>query len=241
MRPEGSRRIAARREPGDAGREPVEPCGERVRPVPLVATEDLVAAVADERHSHEPARVLGDQERRQRRRVAERLVERVREARQERRCVGLDEQLLVHGAEALRDQPGVARARRSAPRGSRPRTSAPARLRSSAIAATTMLESMPPESSAPSGTSATSRLRTAREDPVADGLDPLLVARAARACASSCQYGSTVTRAVLDGERAPGGSRLMPRERGAVAGDVAEREVRVEPLELDVPRDAREA
>ena len=58
----------ARREPGDAAGQPVEACGERVGPIPLVATEDLVAAVADERHGHEPTRVLADQVRRQRRR-----------------------------------------------------------------------------------------------------------------------------------------------------------------------------
>ena len=60
----------ARREPRRRRREPVEPLGERVRSIALVAGEDLVAAVPDERHGDEPAGVLADEVGRQRRGVA---------------------------------------------------------------------------------------------------------------------------------------------------------------------------
>ena len=68
--------------------------GERMRPVALVAAEDLVAAVADERDLDVAARRLADEQRRQRGLVAERLVEGPRDALDELRA-RLDLELLV--------------------------------------------------------------------------------------------------------------------------------------------------
>ena len=74
--------------------------------VALVAAEDLVAAVADERDLDVPPRRLADEQRRQRRLVAERLVEGVREPLEELRA-GVDLDLLVPRAVALGDRAGV--------------------------------------------------------------------------------------------------------------------------------------
>ena len=75
-------------------------------PVALVAAEGLVAAVADERHLHVPAGRLADQQRRQRRLVAERLVERLGEP-VEQLGPRVDLELLVARPEPLGDRAGV--------------------------------------------------------------------------------------------------------------------------------------
>jgi hypothetical protein len=62
-----------------------------MRAVAVVAAEDLVAAVADERHLHVPPGRLAHEQLRQRRLVSERLVEHRREPRQQvRRRVDLE-------------------------------------------------------------------------------------------------------------------------------------------------------
>src|SRR5439155_19180110 len=65
------------------------------RGVPLVAGERLVAAVPCERDGHLAPGLLADEEERERGLVAERLVERIREPRQRRRRVWLEDDLLV--------------------------------------------------------------------------------------------------------------------------------------------------
>ena len=72
------------------------------RGVPLVPGERLVAAVADERDRHLAPRRLADEEERQRRLVAERLVECGRQPRQRRSGVRLEDDLLVPRRVALR-------------------------------------------------------------------------------------------------------------------------------------------
>ena len=69
--------------------------GEPHRRVALVAGERLVAAVADERDGHLAARRLADEEERQRRLVAERLVERGASRGSVARGVRLEHDLLV--------------------------------------------------------------------------------------------------------------------------------------------------
>ena len=82
--PPGGRQQAQRRGAARRQRHRDAP-GEPVRGVPLVPGERLVAAVARERDGDVPARQLGDEELRQRRLVAERLVERGGQPRQRRR------------------------------------------------------------------------------------------------------------------------------------------------------------
>ena len=118
-------------------------------------------------------RELRDEVGRQRGRVGERLVERVGERGEEQRGVGTEHELAVLGPVALGDQRARRRARRtSAPR-SRSRTSAPARRDSSAASAASAEESIPPESSTPTGTSE-SEVRADRvAEPRAQLLDQL--------------------------------------------------------------------
>ena len=139
----------------------VEPCdalcGKR-----RIAGEQLVAAVAAERDGHGLAREPRQQVRRQDRRVGERLVEEVGDRREqvEHRLRGED-LLVVVGAEVLGDTARVPRLVEAAvAEADRERLDALAGS-ASAIIATTELESMPPLRKAPSGTSLTSRRRTA--------------------------------------------------------------------------------
>ena len=62
--------------------------GEQVGRVRVVAAEELVAALAGERDLHVARRELRHEVGRQRRRVGERLVERVCQSRQEQRRIG---------------------------------------------------------------------------------------------------------------------------------------------------------
>src|SRR5581483_11709949 len=80
--------------------------GERMGRVALVPTEYLVAAVADERHLHVSARRLAEEQRRQSRLVAERLVEDDCEPL-EQLGPRVDVDLLVPRAVALRDRQSV--------------------------------------------------------------------------------------------------------------------------------------
>ncbi len=91
----------------DGVREAAKALGERVGPVALVSTEDLVASVTRERHRDEAAGVLADEERREGGRVAERLVVGLDEAWEQRGRVRLEQQLLVDRAVALGDEPCV--------------------------------------------------------------------------------------------------------------------------------------
>ena len=105
-------RLAPRRGHGperrasERGGESRDAPGERVGAIALVPAEGLVAAVADERDLHVPARRLADEQRRQRRLVAERLVEGLGDPLEQLRP-RIDLELLVRRPEPLRDGPGV--------------------------------------------------------------------------------------------------------------------------------------
>ena len=108
------------------------------------------------------ARHLRDEKRRDLRRVGERLVIHLGQARDHRqRVLGRDVELGVVGAEMRGDRLRMLRPRYSASRGSRSRSCAPCRVLFACISATTADESMPPERNAPSGTSAIMRRLTA--------------------------------------------------------------------------------
>src|SRR5207253_4721205 len=96
----------ARRRP--ESRRLCDPFGEIDSGIALVAREGLVAAVAGERDGDVAARDLRDEQRRERRLVAEGLVERLREPRQQLARIGLDHDLLVPGAVPRRDLTRVA-------------------------------------------------------------------------------------------------------------------------------------
>ena len=110
--------------PRDA-REPTDALGQQVRRICVVAAEQLVAALAGERDLHVLRGELRDEVRWQRGRVRERLVESVREGRQEQRRVrtevrvhdiGMCEQVPEHaGRESVKepelDELGEARRR----------------------------------------------------------------------------------------------------------------------------------
>ncbi len=87
-----------RGEPADAG-------GEQVGDVGVVAAEQLVAALAGEGDLDLARRQLGDQVGRQRRGVAEGLVEGLDQLREELDRVGAQDDLVMLGAVALGDQP----------------------------------------------------------------------------------------------------------------------------------------
>ena len=109
----GSRRAAGTAPSAGAaerGGEPRHAPRERVRPVALVAAEGLVAAVADERDRDVAARRLADEQRRQRRLVAERLVEGLGDALEQLRP-RVDLELLVPRRRTARRRRG--RTRRS--------------------------------------------------------------------------------------------------------------------------------
>ena len=145
---------------------------ERVGDVARVAAEGLVAAVAVERDGDVPAGQLGQVEARDRRRVGERLAvvadQLRRDARPPRR---------VHGNSSC-SVPNCSAMRRACGSSSNSSWSKPIEnvrtgsLDCSAIAATTALESTPPERNAPSGTSAIMRLRVASRSAGADPLAP---------------------------------------------------------------------
>ena len=107
-------------------RRPPDALGEQVGRVRVVAAEELVAALAGERDLHVLGRELRDEVGRKRRRVGERLVEGLGEGGEQERRVGLEHELAVLGAVALRDEPRVGRARRSSAPRSRSRTCAAA-------------------------------------------------------------------------------------------------------------------
>ena len=217
-------------------RDAVEALGQRVRAVALVAAEDLVAAVARERDGDEASGVLADEERRQRGRVAERLVVRRRRAAGSApRASGSSDELLVDRAVALGDEPGVAPLVVALVRRSRPRTSAPG-----------------PGSPAPWSR----RRRSSRSRPRA-------ARRAARprrgACArrwrtpsrTASSHSASLRGALgaglelpvaldahlpaLGDEDAAGPEAVDPLDGRLGAGHVAEREVGVEPLEARPP------
>src|SRR5205823_1571149 len=71
------------------------------------AAEELVAALARERHLHVLGGELRDEVGRKRRRVRERLVEGVGEHRQEQRRIRLQDELTVPRPVARRDEPGA--------------------------------------------------------------------------------------------------------------------------------------
>ena len=75
-----------------------------------------------------------------------------------------------------------------------------------------------------------------REDPVADGLEPLLVAPLLAASPRAASSGRRVAVPFSTVSVQPGGSRLIPRSAVRSPGHVAEGEVRIEALELDLPR-----
>ena len=109
-----------------------------------------------------------------------------------------------------------------------------------AIRATTMLESIPPESNAPSGTSATSRLRTASSHRPAHAFQPLLLAgaRVGRLCPPVALDPFAVS---FGDEHVSGWKLVDPAQSGPLAGHVLQRKIRIERLQVDVSRDLRQA
>ena len=103
-----------------------------------------------------------------------------------------------------------------------------------------MLESIPPESSAPSGTSATSRLRTAAPTVVRTRSSHSLFV-CARFGVLRLPIALDPFRPALCDEHVPGRKLVDPAQRGAVAGNVLQREERVDRLEVDLARDLRQA
>ncbi len=81
--------------------------GEEIGDVGVVAAEKLVAALARERDLHVLGGELRDEVGRQRRRVCERLVERIREGGEQECRVGVQSQLAVHRPVARRDGAGA--------------------------------------------------------------------------------------------------------------------------------------
>ena len=102
-----------------------------------------------------------------------------------------------------------------------------------------MLESIPPESSAPSGTSATRRRSTAAADLVANEVEPLLVAPGLELARSSAYALDAHRRRSRRRAGARAAASRSPREAGA-AGDVLQREVGVELRRVDLAPHARE-
>ena len=103
-------RDRARQPLDERPRQPGSPAGpqrEQVGHVRVVAAEELVAALARERHLHVLGGQLRDEVGRERGRVRERLVERLGERGQEQRRVGLEHELVVVRAVALGDEPRV--------------------------------------------------------------------------------------------------------------------------------------
>ena len=89
-------------------RKRVEPGQPAHRPVASIAEEALVAAVAGQGHLDAAPRQLGDIPGRDRRGVGEGLAIVPHQPRQDCDRIGLDDQLLVIGAVALRHHPGIA-------------------------------------------------------------------------------------------------------------------------------------
>ena len=188
-----------RGKPGQQAREPLSPAfrnsahgsPDRLCPeVAIVPGEQLVAAVARERDRHVAARHLRDEERRQLRRVGERLVvpvrdlrdqvERVRPARRRARC---------GRCRGVRRRLWRAPPRRSAVSRKPIVKVRTGRADSACISATTVEESMPPERNAPSGTSdsrrsLTASRRSASSAPSASASGTLPADRRARASRS---------------------------------------------------------
>ena len=159
--------------------------------------------------------------------VAERLVERHGEPGSSSAASGSSDELLVLRAVALARRRGRTAARRSARPRSRRRTCARARRDACAISATTTDESIPPESSAPSGTSATSRSRTASAT-VSRTRSSHSSSRAALGRAAPAASSARPVAAALDDEEVAGRELRDAPQRRPGAGHVLEREVGVE-------------
>ena len=100
------------------------------------------------------------------------------------------------------------------------------------------LESRPPLSIAPSGTSLIRRSRTDSSSFSSSALRPLLSLRAgAVAGAGNVQYGSTRHGSAVDDEPVAGRELRDPGERGARRREVAEREVGVDCVVVELGRD----
>src|SRR5207249_5141593 len=89
--------------PPDRARDQLDQASQTMRLVRRVAGEKLVAAVARKRDGYRAAREARKQECRNQRRVAERLVEEIRQSLDEVACpAGVQELLVVVGAKRLR-------------------------------------------------------------------------------------------------------------------------------------------
>ena len=91
----------------EKGRRPAHPGREAIGHVRVVAPEELIATLAGEHDLDGVRGQLRDQVCGERRGVAERLIERLNQAGQQVDRVGAQDQLVMVGAVALRDQPGV--------------------------------------------------------------------------------------------------------------------------------------
>src|SRR5581483_11799291 len=87
--------------------QPADPLRQPIRDVRVVPAEQLVAAFPRERDLDVLGGEARDEVRRQRRRVRKRLVESVRQCRQEQRRVGAQHELAVPRSVPLRDEPRV--------------------------------------------------------------------------------------------------------------------------------------
>ena len=148
---------------------------ERRDAVLAVAAEELVRALAGERHRDVPARELAEREEADRREVGERLVEVPDQAAQvvRRRSAVSISSSWCSAPSAVGDPPGVRQLGVAAGEADREGLDR-ARSMWRAISATIRLESSPPLSIAPSGTSLISRMRTDSSSLCEHDLGPLL-------------------------------------------------------------------
>ena len=148
----GAREAAEQRPPQRGRHERRAIAPQRLEAIAAIACETLVAAIARERYGHVLARELANAEGRNRRTVGKRLVVDACEPVDEIEVVDLDRFDAVSRVVAVRHLLCVARfVERRVVKGDRACIDRSAD--SSAIMATTALESTPPERNAPSGTS----------------------------------------------------------------------------------------
>ena len=222
----------------EPARDQLDHAGEAMRLVRRVTGEQLVAAVARERDRHRAAGEAREQERRDQRRVAERLVEEVGQPLDEvEGAIGLQDLLVVVGAECLRHAARVGGfVERRILEADREGLEAPPAWR--AARAATALESIPPERNTPSGTSLTRCWRTGGRGRRGASRPPPR-RRSAVGAERELQYGSTLTRPSVYVSQWPAGSLRIERKIDARRRDVLVGEVARERREVERAIDRR--
>ena len=207
-----------RGEPAQRSRERSIACGERGVPMPRVAAEQLVRALAGERDGDVLRGELGEREEAERREVGERLVEVPDELGELDVLLGERElELVVVGAEELARRTRASASSLPSPASAKPTENVlTGSVMWRAISATIRLESRPPLSIAPSGTSLISRSRTDSSSRSSSSLARTRSALAARSGAGLRVRPVRARRARRPRSttsRCPGISLRTPRER----------------------------